>query len=296
MNNDVVVNKLNEINKMLKNKEIDAAEKELDELLSKTEVIEIDEHGRVLDFENEVQFVLYINSLKEKINIQWNRTYISDMYQFKGSIYIDKGEYDEAIKYFKLALKWNPMKVSTYMEIMEIYIRTKDWNKFEEYFNKSLQLVTNPIEVSIIYRKYAYFCIELKNYELAYNILRYTALIFYRKENEDEINYISSILKMDLKKVPDIGNVEYIKARGLEFKVNPILINTYLAIIQGQNKEIDKDTYTDEQRISYLKKFNVYYNNLYLLCCNDDIHAMQLENNNKLLNILNRYNKNKEEQ
>ena len=267
---------------LIKNKKIEEVEKELNDLLENTEKVEINKYGRVFDFENQIQFVLYCNTKETKGNVQWDRTYISEMYYYKGIIEFEKRNYTESIQQLKKSLKWNPVKVSAYNELLENYIKLNDFTEFEETFKKSLKIVTTPLEVSILYKKYAFFCIERKEYELAYNILKYTALIYPRKENEEEIDYLSSICKVKLPKFPDLGTIQYIREHDLEYKANDSIINTYLSLAQLFEQELKKDT-TIEQKKMYLEKLVDIYTKLYFFKCENNIHNLLMDTIRKLL-------------
>lgn len=117
----------------------------------------------------------------------WTRNYVAQIYYLKGIIQFEKQNYREAIIEFEKVFKWNPVNVNAYMEILECCIKLNNWIKFEKTFKEAVNIALTPLELAIIYKKYAYFCTELKNYELAYNVLRYSMLICIREENQREI-------------------------------------------------------------------------------------------------------------
>lgn len=279
MENKKTIKKMKEITSLIKSKNIKTAEEEIDYLIDNTEKIEIGANGQIFDFDNVNQMVFYCNCFGKKNNVQWSRNYLSQMYLMKGIIYYDKKEYEKAIQQLKIALKWNPVKIEAYEEILENYIKLKNVAEFEKYFDKALKVALTPLDISILYRKYAFLCIDIKDYEMAYNILKYTVLIYYRKNNEVEIEYLSHILKTNLPKTPDLGTLQYIRENGLEYKPDTAIIKTYMSLakLYEEDYQNTKDTLNDEQKIAKIKELIYTYDNLYFFNCNENVHMLLIE-------------------
>lgn len=277
MENDQIVLKLNKIYALIKEKNLDEADEKLQKLIDNTPKTEIDTHGQVLDFDNQIQFIFYCkNRNKKDIPIQWTKSYLSEMYYIKGVILFEKNKYLEAIKYHKIALKWNPVKIKSYMEILECYIKLKNVDEFYNNFITALTIALEPKDISTIYRKYAFLCIELNDYELAYNLLKYSCLIYYREENMREIDYLSSIAKVNLKKVPDIGTIQFIRNNNLEYNPNPIIAATYASQAELYESFLEKEKTSKEQELNILDNLINIYSNLYFFDCNVQTHNLKL--------------------
>lgn len=268
---------INNVYKLIKDKKYELAEQEIDRLFQKSDNAEIGSKGRIYDFENDFQMILYCNISKNKSRLEWKRSFISDLYYQKGFIFLEKQQYENAMENLKESLKWNPVKFQSYMEILEIYTRMKDWNKFEEYFTKAIKVAIKPEEISKLYRKYAYLCIETNEYEKAYNVLRYSSLIYYREENINEIKYLSSIEKINLKLSPDIGCINYIRESGLEYNVQPEIINTYISIANLLEEQLVKNELNHESKINILYRLVDIYTNLYIFNGDNKTHNLQME-------------------
>lgn len=227
-----------------------------------------------------MQFVLYCNKSGKKYpKICAARNFLSEMYYMKGVIFFEKGKYLEDINQQKMALKWNPVKITSYMEILECYIKLKNADKFYTYFKEALSIALEPRDISIIYRKYAYLCIELKNYEVAYNILKYTNLIYYREENVKEIEYLSSIAKVKLEVTPDIGTINYIRENNIEYTPGPAVVTTYASMAKGFESYLEEqhENLTDEQEINALQNLVDIYTKLYFFECSPKTHILKLD-------------------
>ncbi len=269
--NSSIIKKIEEINELIRHRNIEDAEKKLDNLFNQIEVVEINNHGRVYDFANELEFILFCQTLDKHVNISWTRNFISELYYLKAVICFEKRMYKESIKEINNAFKWDPISGKMYLELLENYIRLKDFHNFEIYFNKAKEIILEPVELSMLYRKYAYFCIETKKHELAYNILRYSFLIFPRKENENEIEYLSKMVGIKLRNIPDIGVVKYIRDAGLEYEASDKIITAYITVIRNLEGALKKET-NKERKIYLYERLVHYYNNLYIFKTDKDIH------------------------
>lgn len=269
--NSSIIKKIEEINELIRHRNIEDAEKKLDNLFNQIEVVEINNHGRVYDFANELEFILFCQTLDKHVKISWTRNFISELYYLKAVICFEKRMYKESIKEINNAFKWDPISGKMYLELLENYIRLKDFHNFEIYFNKAKEIILEPVELSMLYRKYAYFCIETKKHELAYNILRYSFLIFPRKENENEIEYLSKMVGIKLRNIPDIGVVKYIRDAGLEYETSDKIITAYITVIGNLEGALKKET-NKERKIYLYERLVHYYNNLYIFKTDKDIH------------------------
>lgn len=270
-NNQNIFKGIEQINDMIKEKKIEEAEKKLDYLFNEVEVVEINNHGRVYDFANELEFILFCQNLDKSVNISWTRNFVSELHYLRAVIYFEKKMYKESIKEINNALKWNPNSGKMYLELLENYIKLNDYHNFETYFDKAKEIILEPIELSMLYRKYAYFCIENKDNELAYNVLRYSFLLFPRKENEAEIDYLSKMIGIKLRTIPDIGVISYIRDAGLEYEPSKEIISTYLSAIKNLEGAIRKEDNREKKGYMYEKLIH-YYNNIYLLKADRIIH------------------------
>lgn len=265
------IKRIEEINNLIKEKNIEEAEKRLDGLFNEIEVIEINNHGRIYDFANELEFVLFCQSMEKPVNISWTRNFISELYYLKAVINFEKKMYQESINEINNAFRWNPNSGKMYLELLENYIKLNDFHNFEINFNKAKEIILEPVELSMLYRKYAFFCIETKKHELAYNVLRYSFLLFPRKENEQEIDYLSKLVGIKLRNIPDVGVVKYIRDIGLEYQASNKIIGTYISVIKNIEGAIKKEE-IKERKLHLYERLVHYYNNLYIFKTDTNIH------------------------
>lgn len=244
----------------------------LDKLLKSTEVIEIDKHGKVMDFSTQLEFVLYCN-MDNHTKISWSRNYLSEIYCLKGIIKYEDKKYKEALIYYEKALRWNPVSVLIYSEILESYIKLNELEKFEEIWKKTIRVAVRPVDIAMFYKKLAFVWIERGENELAYNLLLYSKLIFPRKEADIEIAYLEKRYGTKIKYFPDLATVEYIKANELEYKRPEYIIPTYIGLIKMMLGVLKKEEY--QNRNNYLLTID-YYHGLYFHKPGAAIHSEML--------------------
>lgn len=248
------------------------AENTLDKLLKSIEPIEIDKHGKVLDFNSHLEFILYC-CMDEHTKISWNRNFLSEIYLLKGMIEFENRRYKEAIEFYEKALRWNPVSVAIYNEIIESYMALKDFEKFSVCFEKAIKIAVRPIDLAMLYKKLAFVWIEKGKDELAYNLLLYSKLFFPRKEADTEIAYLEKKFGTKLKYFPDLGTIQYLKKFNLEYERPEYIVPTYINIIKMMTDIMKKEQ--NQTRENYLLMID-YYHGFYFHCPSADIHSAML--------------------
>ena len=96
-------------------------------------------------------------------------------------------------------------------------------------------------------------------------------MLFPRKENEAEIDYLSKMVGIKLRTIPDIGVISYIRDAGLEYEPSKEIISTYLSAIKNLEGAIKKEDKREKKGYMYEKLIH-YYNNIYLFKADKIIH------------------------
>lgn len=269
--NEVVV-QLNKVDMYISKKKYMEADKILDDLLKNADYIEINEYGKILDFNNQLEFVLYCNMNNCK-KVAWKRNFLSIMYFQKGIICYENMKYKEAMTFYEKALKWNPVDFKTYAEILETCIKLHDYKKFDNYFEKAVQISIRPIQLAILYRKRGFVCVDLGKDEVGYNNLLYSKLFFPRKEADVEIAYLEKKFGTKLKYFPDIGTVKFIEKMNMQYVMPEYVCKVYFSIIKFMNDVMIKEEMKTKE--NYLMLID-YYHSLYFFSPNETIHNQML--------------------
>lgn len=253
-------------------KRILEADSILDKLLKNINPIEIDQYGKVLDFNNRLEFILYCY-MDKHTKISWTRNFLSEIYLLKGIIKFEDRNYKKAISYYEKALRWNPTSILIYNEILEAYISLKDFKKFNTYLQKAMKVAIRPVDIAILYKKISFVYEEQGDSETAYNLLLYSKLFFPRKEADIEIAYLENKFGTKFKYFPDLGTIEYLKERNLEYKRPDYIIPTYISIIKLMQDIMKKSE--NQTKENYLIIMD-YYSGLYFHKPSEDIHMQML--------------------
>lgn len=272
MDTKQILELLKKVDLYINKKKLLEADKILDELLKTADYVEINEYGKVLDFNNQLEFVLYCNMNRSK-KVAWKRNFLSNMYFYKGIICYENMNYKGAIAYYEKALKWNPVDFNTYSEILETYIKLHDLEKFDSYYEKAIQIAIRPIELAILYRKRGFVWIERGNDENAYNNLLYSKLFFPRREADIEIAYLEKKFGTKLKYFPDIGTVKFIESRNMQYVMPEYIIKVYVSLIKYMNNLMIKEEMRTKE--NYLILID-YYHSLYFFSPDENIHNQML--------------------
>lgn len=244
----------------------------LDKLIKNIEPIEVDQYGKVLDFNTRLEFILYCYMDKSS-KISWNRNFLSEIYLLKGIIKFEDRNYKKAISYYEKALRWNPVSIHIYNEILEANIALKDFKKFSTYFERAIKVAIRPSDIALLYKKLAFIFEEQGDTETAYNLLLYSKLFFPRKEADIEIAYLEKKFGTNFKYFPDLGTIQYLKEKELEYKRPNYIIPTYISVIKLINDIMKKEE--NQTRENYLTKID-YYKGLYFHNPKFDIHSEML--------------------
>lgn len=272
METSEVIAQIKKANLYITKKRFVEAENILDKLLKSIDPIEIDKHGKVLDFNSHLEFILYC-CMDRHTKISWNRNFLSEIYLLKGLIEFENIKYKEAIEFFEKALRWNPVSMSVYNEILESYIALKDFEKFDSCFEKAIKIAARPIDLAVLYKKLAFVYEEKGKDEIAYNLFLYSKLFFPRKEADAEIAYLEKKFGTKLKYFPDLGTIQYLKKLNLEYNRPDYIVPTYINIIKMMLDIMKREV--NQTRENYLVTID-YYHGLYFHCPTADIHSAML--------------------
>jgi len=217
MENEETIEQINRANAYIRKGRFVDAERIVDKLMKAIEPIEIDKYGRVFDFSNKLEFFLYCH-INPKNNISWTRNFLSDIYLIKGIVFYEGRNFKNAISWFEKALKWNPVSIHIYNEILEACINLRDYDRFDMYFDRAIKYAMRPIDIALLYKKLGYVQIEKGQDEIAYNLMLYSKMIFPRREADMEIDYLEKRVGTTLKRYPDLGTIEYLKEKNLLYE------------------------------------------------------------------------------
>lgn len=272
MEHTEIVAQIKRANLYISKKRMIEADSILDKLIKNIEPVEIDEYGKVLDFNTRLEFILYCY-MDNNTKISWNRNFLSEIFLLKGIIKFEDRNYKKAISYYEKALRWNPVSIQIYNEILETYIALKDFKKFNTYLENAMKVAIRPVDIALLYKKSAFVFEEQGETETAYNLLLYSKLFFPRKEADIEIAYLEKKFGTGFKYFPDLGTIQYLRGKNLEYKRPNYIVPAYFGIIKVMLDIMKKEE--NQTKENYLVTID-YYRGLYFHNPTYDIHSEML--------------------
>ncbi|MGN1456654.1 MAG: tetratricopeptide repeat protein [Acutalibacteraceae bacterium] len=167
--------------------------KALVDKVENSEMFQNDSVSEYFVFNNPFEEVLYsFYNQSEKDRRRAGIPY-SDIYFIYGNILFEMERIDEARKYLKKALRWNPASCTIAFEYIETFKVKNEMDKFFELTKEQFKYAYRPKDVARCYRNLGYYFIEKKEYSVATGC--YMLSMIYEKDNQQaqsELNYIKS--------------------------------------------------------------------------------------------------------
>jgi Tetratricopeptide repeat. len=184
--------KMQEINKMMKEKKFDEAEKELKNIIEKSSIKNVeDETHTHICFENYIQFLLYYHKNKPSKPNKHPEFSISQAYYFLGYINIELGKHEDALEYLNNALKWNPTDPLIIFEKATIFRETKKWDRFRAEVEKAYPHIYTSATLARYYRDLGFYYIERELYDIANALYTYSGGYYKTEGALNELKYIA---------------------------------------------------------------------------------------------------------
>lgn len=269
MNENNTIEQIKKADEYISKRKFKEAGEILDKLIENIDKIEIDEHGRVMDFDTQLGYVLW-NNMNPNKKISWNRNFLSEIYLIKGSIKYEQKKYKQAICEYEKALRWNPVNVSIYAEILEVYIKTKELEKFDIYLKKAMKVAVRTIDIAMLYEKAAYVYGLKGENETAYNLFLYSKMFFPLEQANEGIFTLEKEVGCQLQYFPNLGTIQYIKEKKLEYKRPDYVVPTLITVIDMMLEFIQEEEFMNRE--NYLILID-YYQNLYFHNPDEVIHG-----------------------
>ena len=145
-------------------------------------------------FNDVVEFALYNNIYKPIKEVIWVKSPYTKAYTYLAHIYNEFEDYANAIKMADLAIKWDEFNVSALFEKCDSYKRLKNVGRFKELLDIVYDKIYDIKDLARFYRTFAYYNVEIKNYEVAYALYLFSLKYQDNKLAKKMIEYIDEIL------------------------------------------------------------------------------------------------------
>lgn len=167
-----------------------------------------------------VEFALYSNIHKPTKEIVWIKSPYAKAYTYLSYIYNELGDYASAINMADLALKWDEFNVSALFEKCESYKRLKNIGRFKELLDTIYDKIYDAKDLARFYRIFAYYNVEIKNYEIAYALYLFSLKYQEDKIAKKMIEYIDELLNRNDYTMSENAILNIMKKNGIPIGPN----------------------------------------------------------------------------
>lgn len=239
-------NKFKEANNLIKNKKYKEAKDILKEYINKNKELYIDSKKNNYSFIDLTQFYLFVNIFKTKKDTQWINLKCDEAYRLLGYIAVEEKEYEDALKYLHESLKYNPINIETFFELVETYKMMGNLDKMYETLDCLYDYIYEPFSLSRYYRNLGFYFIEKENYDLAFSL--------YLISLEYQFNQFALSEMLYIRKQLNNPNFNIEKKEALKIltdnKINIGILNRNLKLL----KELSKDKKLIDNNPNYINK------------------------------------------
>lgn len=164
------------------------AKKQMEYIFSKyKEFFIFDNKCIKLSFADTIEMWLYIAYYKPSREVYLTEVDNSDFYRIYGKILFELENYNEAIKAFKLSLKWDPVNVDALINISEVYYQLKEEDAFLKHIKLALEFATCKEDLAICYKYLGNYYLEKDQYELSISLYSLSnSIVSNRSKEEDQ--------------------------------------------------------------------------------------------------------------
>lgn len=187
-------NKIVEVNKLIKNHKYDEAKNILLDYIDETKDLYNKENGVNYSFKNITQFYLFVNAFKVNKQVFWINLMCDEAYRLLAYIAIEEKRYSEALMHLNDSLKYNPVNIDSFFEMVEAYKMAGDLNKMKESIDNLYDYLYDSSSLSRYYRNLGFYYIEKEEYKLAFSLYLISLKFEQNSFALDEMLYIRNKL------------------------------------------------------------------------------------------------------
>ncbi len=152
---------------------------------------EVEYHVFRNDFE-EMLFEKYFTVKKELRGIPFNVP-IFMLYHYYAFLLIEQNRYDEAEKYLKMGLEYNPVSLHLMFELIDLYKKKGEWDNMNKLIQDAFTYSYTPDSIARIYRDLGYYYVEIEKPEIAAALYIYSIKFEQTQQAYTELEYIKNM-------------------------------------------------------------------------------------------------------
>lgn len=233
-------------NKLIGEKKFKEAKKILLSYIEETKNLYKKENAISYSFRNILEFYLFVNTFKVNKQVYWINLKCDEAYRLLGYISVEEKDYDKALKYLKESLKYNPINIESFFEVVETYKMSGNLDEMKGSISSLYDYIYEETSLARYYRNLGFYYIEKENYDLAFSLYLISLEYEYNQFALNEMLYIRK--KLDN---PDfiIEKKEAIKLLS-DNDINIGITNNNLSLL----KNLSNDKKLKQKDPNYVKK------------------------------------------
>ena len=245
-NYTILNQKVDNANKMILNHNYKDGKALLLEYLKEAEQLYAKRGELNYSFRNITEFYIFIKLFKIYKNVSWINLLGDEAYRILAYVSVEEKKYDEALMYLKRSLRYNPVNLNSFFEIVEVYKMTQDLTMMKKSLDDLYEYLYSPSLLSRYYRNLGFYYVEMKEYELAFSL--YLISLDYDKNDFalSEMVYIRKILDDPKYIVSREDAIKNIKKNGIKIGIS----NRNIGLL----KELSTDPKIMEKNPNYANK------------------------------------------
>lgn len=176
-------------------------------------------------FDDVFEEILFVNYAHPEKEIACANYPYSQMYAIHGTILLRMDRVEEARKYLRKALRWNPASCSIAFVYIDTWKVNQELDMFYELTKKLLCFTYKKSDIAHCFRNLGYYYSEKEEYALAFTC--YMISLYYEPENNLACTQLNSITDIAFKEVekPSLEEMKsYIDQYNLPTGANPVVI------------------------------------------------------------------------
>lgn len=181
---------IKKVNELIRNKNFEEAKKTLNDYIKKSKKLYSNKDGVNYSFKNITEFYLFVNNFKVDKKVYWINLMCDEAYRLLGYIAVEEKEYDKALAYLKESLKYNPINIETFYELVETYKMMNNLDKMKETLDGLYDYIYDETSLSRYYRNLGFYFIEKEQYDLAFSLYLISLEYEYSQFALSEMVYI----------------------------------------------------------------------------------------------------------
>lgn len=183
-----------EIKKLVEKQNYEEAADRLEPFMEEIEDAYQSQKGSTFSFNHILEVYEYEYFHKPESTPAYTDLNISAFYRFYGFVLMHLNLFTEAIEAYENALTWNPVDLDALLQLVELYKRTEQLEKVEEYSFRCYDYCCTRATLARFYRGLGFYYLGSYKPEVAIPLYIYSNIYYETKQAHNELDYLEKAL------------------------------------------------------------------------------------------------------